>query len=277
MLYYLRLIWFLSPVIFLLYYTKNLLWKDKWFKKAAGRLEKNSKKRLFYLMSLFWYIGFCTLNYNQIVDLKLLKEYNIQKDIANHTIVFCVYLVSLLFIDFIFIRKINLTKLNIKGIELNMEEIDDITESHIIQKEKIDILRNVLFAEYNTICMIHEHLGKLECIDEETIYIDLLRIYTNLRRCVSIECHYYADMERLKIDSNMSDEEFSAIQHTMELNNVCLIIEEKVTTIYAKIFTSFVFDDLIVRITGNLYEEEHKVIQNIVSAFDKQLTIYSCM
>jgi len=209
--------------------------------------------------------------------LKLLKEYNIQKDIANHSIVFCVYLVSLLFIDFIFIRKINLTKLNIKGIELNMDEIDDITESHIIQKEKIDIMKNVLTAEYNTICMIQEHLDQLDCIDEETIYIDLLRIYTNLRRCVSIECHYLADMERLKLDNNMSDEEFSAIQHTIELNNVCIIVEEKVTTIYAKIFTSFVFDDLIVKITGNLYEEEHKVIQNIVSAFDKQLTIYSCM
>lgn len=276
MLYYLRLFWLLCPVLFMLYYAKNLIWQDKWYKKA-GRLEKNSKKKLFYLMSIFWYIGFSILNNSQIADLKLLKEYNIQKDIANHSIVFCVYLVSLLFIDFIFIRKINLTKLNIKGIELNMDEIDDITESHIIQKEKIDIMKNVLTAEYNTICMIQEHLDQLDCIDEETIYIDLLRIYTNLRRCVSIECHYLADMERLKLDNNMSDEEFSAIQHTIELNNVCIIVEEKVTTIYAKIFTSFVFDDLIVKITGNLYEEEHKVIQNIVSAFDKQLTIYSCM
>lgn len=276
-----RLLWLLIPCIFLLYFCKNLLFPSRWYKSI--NLNSSQRKGLYYSSVLLWYIIFCVLFEDFITSINLTDTYKITKEVHNYGVLTVVFIVISIVIDIIIFKNINISKLNIKGIELTVDEVNDITESSIIRKEDYILICNIILEQYEIISKIKDYVNGLSSINENTIYKDLLNVYFKKRNNIEFQCYYNDNDDNgfklLKEDNRISDNEFSAIQYSLLVNGVCIPPQDKLRVIYANIITSFVFPDLLLVIKSNgdnvLFEHEHLIIQNIISIFDKELFIFT--
>ncbi len=276
---YIKCLWLLVPCILLLVYCKNMVWPSSLYKNL--KLNKQQKKGLYYSAFLIWYIVFCILFSNYIISINLTDNYKISKEVYNYFITTIIFVLVSFLLDIILFKNINISRLNIKGIELSMEEVDKMAEAVIIRKEDYQLLCGIILAQYEVLTNTIDYINTLQFIDEENIYKDFLKNYSDRRVALEIQCYYHSSegWSELKANNELSDVEFSAIQYSLEMNGVCVPPQDVIRTIYAKIVTSFVFPDLLVLLKGKngsiLYEHEHLVIQNIISAFDKELFILS--
>lgn len=278
MLIYIRLLWLFIPCVILTLYCINLLFPFGWCKKF--NLNNAQRKGLYYSSILLWYIGLCLLFKDFIVSVNLTATYIITKEVYNYFVLSVTFMAISILLDIIFFKNFNISKLNIKGIELTLDEVKDITESSLIRKEDYALICNIVLEQYEIISDIRDYVNGLTSIEENSIYKDLLNIYFKKRKSIEFQCYYNDDenngFKLLKENNGFSDNEFSAIQYSLLLNGVCIPTQDKLRVIYAHITTSFVFPDLLLMIKSNgdsLFEHEHLIIQNIISIFDTELYI----
>lgn len=275
---YIRLVWVFIPCIVLALYCINIIFPFWWCKRF--NLNSSQRRGFCYSSILLWYLGFCLLCKDYIISVNLKDTYKITKEVYNYFILSIVFILVVFLFDIIFFRNISISKLNIKGIELTLDEVKEITESSIIRKEDYKMVCSIILEQYEIISEIRDYVNGLSSIKEETIYKDLLKIYFKRRKNIEFQC-YYLDEEnngfkQLKKNNNFSDNEFSAIQYALSVNGVCIPNQDKLRVIFAHITTSFVFPDLLIMIKSNgdsLFEHEHLIIQNIITLFDAELYI----
>lgn len=156
MLIYIRLFWVFIPCVILIFYCINMLFPFGWCK--SFNLNNSQRKGLCYSSIFLWYLGFCLLFKEFIISVNLTDTYKITKEVYNYFVLSIVFIVISILLDLIFFKNINISKLNIKGIELTLDEVKDITESSIIRREDYALVNGVCIPNQDKLRVIFAHI-----------------------------------------------------------------------------------------------------------------------
>lgn len=245
--------------------------------KSFKRLDNKLIRRLYYLLGAIWIYIFVVHFYNYLIWININNNFNIDKRLFNLSFCILILLILLIFWEFLFISCKSLNTFSIKDVKLTTEELEEASKTMDCSIEDKKLWEHVNRVQYKLIRNMYNFYNSINDISGDNPYRKLIKKYKKERGSISIHCFLSTPniLAQIKRYYKISDVEFSSILYSLQLNGVCLTpVNEVKYRLFAIITTPSLPDGLLIIMSGDrILADEHLIIQNLVSYFDRILDI----
>lgn len=234
-------------------------------------------KRLHYLLSTLWLIVFLIVFYKNF-NLIIIKDVLcFSSKFANLSFIIIIWVIVVMFYDYVFISCKSIHNIKIKDVELTVEELEQIKYFDNQDLVIIENLYGVLESRRSIIKYIDSIASGENEVDIETEYINVLKKYAIERGNISIDAFYEDNKINQYISdfTEFSDQQISSILYSVNYCSFCVPdTNKKDKYLVARLKTIYGNADIIVIIKGEyIIDKEHIILIDIINYLEVKITL----
>lgn len=235
-------------------------------------------KRLHYLFSSLWLVAFLAVFYKDLNNLIVVKEVLcFSAQAINLAFIVAIWLVVVMFYDYVFISCKSIHNIKIKDVELTVEDLEQIKYFDNQDLLIIENLYVVLESRRSVIKYIDCITSGENEVDMESEYINVLKEYAAERKSISIEAFYEDENIQQYIGdfTKFSEQQITSVLYSIYYCGFCVPdTNKKDKYLVARLKTIYGDADIIVIIKGEyIIAKEHIILVDLINYLEVRITL----